>query len=102
MASSARPRTCHAGPAAALAVLGACAIGSAAAPDRSGFGSGFGSLAELSDDGRTRIALPSGETRTFLQDGDELILRARARRDGFATLGFGDCSGVVLPAPAFA
>ena len=41
-------------------------------------------------------------TRTFLQDGDELILRARARRDGFATLGFGDCSGVVLPAPALA
>jgi fumarylacetoacetase len=72
--------------------------GTISAPDRSG----YGSLAELSDDGRTQIVLPSGETRTFLQDGDELILRASARREGFATLGFGDCSGIIRPAPGIA
>ena len=72
--------------------------GTISAPDRSG----FGSLAELSDDGKTELALPSGERRTFLQDGDELTLRAKAQRAGFATLGFGDCSGRVLPAVAMA
>ena len=67
--------------------------GTVSAPQRSG----FGSLAELSDDGKTQFELPTGETRTFLQDGDELILRASARREGYATLGFGDCAGRVLP-----
>jgi len=68
--------------------------GTISAPERSG----FGSLAELSDDGRTELELPSGERRTWLQDGDEVTLRAVARRDGYATLGFGDCVGRVLPA----
>ena len=63
--------------------------GTISAPERSG----FGSLAELSDDGKVRIELPSGETRTFVEDGDEVILRAAARRDGYATIGFGDCRG---------
>jgi fumarylacetoacetase len=40
--------------------------GTISAPERGG----FGSLAELSDDGDTQLALPSGEARTFLQDGD--------------------------------
>jgi fumarylacetoacetase len=66
--------------------------GTVSAPQRSG----FGSLAELSDDGKTELQLPTGETRTFLQDGDELILRASAQREGCATLGFGDCAGRVL------
>lgn len=69
--------------------------GTISAPERSG----FGSFAELSDDGQTQLTLPGGETRTFLQDGDELILRARAEREGYATIGFGDCAGRVLPAP---
>jgi fumarylacetoacetase len=68
--------------------------GTISAPDRSG----WGSLSELSEDGRLRIELPSGETRTFLEDGDELILRASAEREGFATIGFGDCSGLIVPA----
>lgn len=68
--------------------------GTISAPERAG----FGSLAELSDDGRTELALPSGERRTWLQDGDEVTLRAVASRDGYATLGFGDCTGRVLPA----
>lgn len=66
--------------------------GTISSPDRSG----LGSLAELSDDGKTRFVLPSGETRAFLEDGDEVIMRGRAERDGFATIGFGDCSGVIL------
>lgn len=63
--------------------------GTISAPDRSG----WGSLSELSNDGNEEIALPSGETRTFLQDGDEVILRARAEKPGFASIGFGDCLG---------
>jgi fumarylacetoacetase len=66
--------------------------GTISAPDASG----YGSFAELSDDGSRPLALPSGETRTFLEDGDEIILRARARREGFATIGFGDCRGRVI------
>jgi len=66
--------------------------GTISAPDPTG----YGSLAELSDDGNRRIALPSGETRTFLEDGDEIILRATARREGFATIGFGECRGQVV------
>jgi fumarylacetoacetase len=42
--------------------------------------------------------LPSGESRTFLEDGDEIFLRARAERPGAAPVGFGECRAVVLPA----
>ena len=69
--------------------------GTISSPDRSG----LGSLAELSDDGKTKIELPSGETRTFIEDGDEIIMRAQAKRHGFATIGFGDCRGVILGNP---
>jgi fumarylacetoacetase len=51
---------------------------------------GCGSLLELTEGGRMPIPLASGHTRTFLEDGDEVILRAHARRDGFATIGFGE------------
>ena len=59
---------------------------------------GFGSLLEATRGGSQPIKLQSGEERRFLEDGDEIILRARARRDGFAPVGFGDCSGHVSPA----
>jgi len=59
-----------------------------------------GSLLELTQGGRKRIELPGDETRTFLEDGDRVTLRAAARREGFRTIGFGTCSGTVLPAPA--
>lgn len=58
--------------------------------------SGFGSMRELSQDGQSPLVLPTGETRSYIQDGDEVILRARAERDGFAPIGFGDCGGRVL------
>ncbi len=54
-----------------------------------------GSLLELSEGGKTPIELPSGETRTFLQDGDEIILRARATAPGQISIGFGDCSAKI-------
>ncbi len=57
-----------------------------------------GSLLELSEGGRRPLALPGGEERRFLEDGDEVILRATCRREGFATIGFGECRGVVVPA----
>jgi fumarylacetoacetase len=58
----------------------------------------YGSLLEITNGGRQPLALDSGETRRFLEDGDEIILRARASREGAATIGFGDCRGTVLPA----
>jgi fumarylacetoacetase len=63
---------------------------------------GYGSLLEATQGGRRPIALASGEERRFLEDGDEVVLRARARREGFAPIGFGECRGAVLPAPAAA
>jgi fumarylacetoacetase len=60
--------------------------------------SGYGSLIELSAGGRAPIALPGGETRTFLEDGDEIILRATASAPGLTPIGFGDCRARVLPA----
>jgi fumarylacetoacetase len=57
-----------------------------------------GSLLELSDAGKRPVALPDGETRTFLEDGDTLILRGWCERPGCARIGFGECRGTVLPA----
>ena len=57
---------------------------------------GWGSLSELSRDGQQANPLPSGETRTFLEDGDEAVFRARASRDGFVPIGFGECRGRVV------
>ena len=68
--------------------------GTISAPEESG----WGSLQELTLVGRRTIDLPSGETRRFLEDGDEVIFRARAERSGYAPVGFGECRGVVLAA----
>jgi fumarylacetoacetase len=57
-----------------------------------------GSLLELAWRGTEPIELPTGETRKFLEDGDEVILRAYCEREGHARIGFGECRGVVLPA----
>ena len=58
----------------------------------------FGSLLEITEGGRKPLALPSGETRRFLEDGDEVIFRAQCRREGFVSIGFGECRGRVVPA----
>jgi fumarylacetoacetase len=47
---------------------------------------------------RKPIELPTGEKRTFLEDGDEVILRAWAERPGFRRIGFGECRGIISPA----
>jgi fumarylacetoacetase len=59
---------------------------------------GYGSLSELSNDGTRTTPLGVGESRSFLDDGDEVIFRARASRAGYATIGFGECRGRVTPA----
>jgi fumarylacetoacetase len=59
-----------------------------------------GSLLELTDGGTRAIRLESGETRTFLEDGDRVILRGWCERPGCARIGFGEASGIVLPATA--
>jgi fumarylacetoacetase len=59
-----------------------------------------GSLLELSQGGKRPLVLDSGETRTFLQDGDTVILRGSAERAGHPRIGFGECRATVLPARA--
>ncbi|MEJ8837260.1 fumarylacetoacetase [Ramlibacter sp. AN1133] len=64
------------------------------APDQAG------SLLELTSGGKEAIRLPNGETRSFLADGDTLILRGACERAGARRIGFGECAGTVLPALA--
>ena len=54
-----------------------------------------GCLLELTSGGSEPVVLPEGESRRFLEDGDEVIMRGRAERPGFAGIGFGACSGIV-------
>jgi fumarylacetoacetase len=55
-------------------------------------------LIELTTGGKNPIALPNGETRTWLEDGDTIILRGWCERPGAARIGFGECRGTVLAA----
>lgn len=59
---------------------------------------GLGSLLEMTGGGKQALTLPTGETRTFLMDGDELSLGGRLVCDGRVSIGFGPCSGIVHPA----
>jgi fumarylacetoacetase len=69
----------------------------------SGPGAGqAGSLLELSRGGQQPLTLANGEMRTFLQDGDTVILRGYCERPGARRIGFGDCVGTVLPARSVA
>ncbi len=73
--------------------------GTISGPDRSS----RGCLLELTFDGngpdgkpkRSPIQLPSGEKRTFLEDGDEVIMRAYCQHEGFRRIGLGECRGVI-------
>jgi fumarylacetoacetase len=58
----------------------------------------LGSLLELTEDARRPVALPNGETRGYLQDGDEVTLAGRCVRDGFVSIGLGRCTATVTPA----
>jgi fumarylacetoacetase len=57
-----------------------------------------GCLLERTWRGSEPLQLPGGETRRFLEDGDEVVMRGRCERSGFAGIGFGECRGVILPA----
>ncbi|WP_422048875.1 fumarylacetoacetase [Shimia sp.] len=71
-------------------LLGSGTISGPTKPER-------GSLLELSWGGKEPLTLESGETRTFIEDGDTLTLQGAARGDGY-TIGFGECTGTVLAA----
>ena len=55
----------------------------------------YGSMLELSWGGKENIALKGGETRTFIEDGDTLTLRAYCEKDGIR-VGFGECVGKIV------
>ncbi len=57
-----------------------------------------GALIELTLGGKQPVQLPDGDTRTFLQDGDSVVLRGWCEKAGAARIGFGECWGMVLPA----
>jgi fumarylacetoacetase len=61
-----------------------------------------GCLLELTWRGAEPLALPSGEIRRFLEDGDEVILKGFCEAPGFCRIGLGECRGVILPAVAAA
>ena len=59
-----------------------------------------GCLLELTWRGAEPLALPTGETRKFLEDGDEVIMRGYCEREGAVRIGFGECRGMVLASGA--
>jgi fumarylacetoacetase len=56
----------------------------------------LGSLMEMSSGGKEPIALPTGEKRTFLEDGDRIEFRGRAEASGYRSIGFGACVGEII------
>jgi fumarylacetoacetase len=67
------------------------ASGTVSGPDREN----RGCLLELTWRGAEPLTLPTGETRSFLENGDEVIMRGYAEREGAVRIGFGDCRGTV-------
>ena len=61
-----------------------------------------GCLLERTWRGSEPLSLPGGETRTFLEDGDEVTLRGHCTRAGARRIGFGECRGTIRPAPTVA
>ncbi len=55
-------------------------------------------LLEITQRGARPIALPTGEHRTFLEDGDEIIFRGKCQREGAVSIGFGECRASIAPA----
>lgn len=54
-------------------------------------------MTEMTSAGAEAITLPNGETRKWLKDGDEIVLRGKAEKAGFRTIGFGECRGRIAP-----
>jgi fumarylacetoacetase len=66
---------------------------------------GSGTVSGPTDDARaclleyeSPLQLPNGEERQYLEDGDEVVLQARARREGYVPIGFGECRALITPA----
>ena len=59
-----------------------------------------GALIELTVGGKQPVVLSTGESRTFLEDGDAVILRAHCERQGATRIGFGQSYGRISPAAA--
>ena len=59
---------------------------------------GLGSLLEISRGGKQPIPLANGESRSFLEDGDEVTLRAWCEGGDAVRIGFGECVGRVVTA----
>jgi fumarylacetoacetase len=59
-------------------------------------------LTELTNAAKNPLPLPNGETRIALDDGDEIVLSARATKPGAVSIGFGECRGRIAPALEFA
>lgn len=57
-----------------------------------------GCLLERTWRGKNPISLPDGTERRFLQDGDEVIIKAYCEREGATRIGFGECRGIIQPA----
>ena len=57
----------------------------------------YGSMLELGWNGQKPLPMPDGTERTFIEDGDTVILRGFAEKDGIR-IGFGDCKGKIVPA----
>ncbi|MGI8542550.1 MAG: fumarylacetoacetate hydrolase family protein, partial [Aridibacter sp.] len=57
-----------------------------------------GCLLEITKRGSEPVELPNGETRKFLEDYDEIIMKGFCEKEGFRRIGFGECRGIVLPA----
>ena len=57
----------------------------------------YGSLLEITWNGQKSLPLIDGTERKFIEDGDTIIMRGHAQKDG-VRIGFGDCAGKILPA----
>jgi fumarylacetoacetase len=57
-----------------------------------------GALIEMTNGGNHPVVLPNGETRTFLEDGDTVVISGWCEKPGAVRIGFGECLGTMLPA----
>jgi len=94
--SAAQQLTHHASSGCAMTAGDLLGSGTISGPEKSE----RGSLLELTWGGKDPMTLDTGETRTFIEDGDTLTLHGAAKGDGYQ-IGFGTCTGTILPAQKF-
>lgn len=94
--SAAQQLTHHASSGCAMTAGDLLGSGTISGPEKSE----RGSLLELTWGGKEPMTLDTGETRTFIEDGDTLTLHGAAKGDGYQ-IGFGTCVGTITPAPKF-